>query len=79
MIKPHKHMNLDISVLRVSAFVIKKISKRGAYDMESLRRYLCNKFGQDAELVFLPVLNLLFLLGKIRYYPKNDTIEYIEG
>jgi hypothetical protein len=30
-----------------------------------------------ANFLFLPALNLLFLLGLIEYRPKNDSFEYI--
>jgi hypothetical protein len=34
--------------------------------------------GIEAKEMLLPSLNLLFLLGKIKYYKKGDLIEYIK-
>lgn len=31
-----------------------------------------------AEFLFIQALDVLFVKGKINYYPKNDTIEYVE-
>lgn len=78
MITPQKHLNLDLSVLRVSALSLKELSKRGVIDFDTLRSRVCRKVGSDVDLVFVNALNLLFLLGKIEYHVKNDSIEYIE-
>jgi hypothetical protein len=79
MITPHKHMNLDCSVLRVSALMIREVAKRRTIDIESLRKRIVKKLGVDAELIFVPALNFLFLLDRIVYHPKNDTLEFKEG
>lgn len=31
-----------------------------------------------AEFLFVQALDVLFIKDKIKYYPKNDTIEYVE-
>jgi len=79
MITPTKHMKLETSVLRVSALIAKEISKRRVQNVETLRKKLLKKLGPDVDMTFLPALNFLFLLGKIKYYPKNDTLEFVDG
>lgn len=76
MLTPRKHMNLDVSVLRVSALMLREIKKRGVMEFEKLRSFVIRRVGQDGELAFLPALDLLYLLGKADFHLKNDTIEY---
>lgn len=79
MITPHKHMNLEGSVLRVSALMVREIARRRTLEVEVLRERIVKKIGSDTELVFLPALSFLFLLGKIEYHPKTDSLEYKEA
>ena len=79
MITPKKHMNLDASVLRVAALIMKEVAKRRVLNVEKLRKRLSPRVGNDIDLVFLPALSFLYLMGKISYYPKNDTLEYVDG
>ena len=76
MLTPRKHLNLDVSVLRVSALMLREIQKRGIVDFEKLRGLILRRVGPDGELAFLPALDLLYLLGKADFHLKNDTIEY---
>ena len=78
MLTPQKHLNLDVSVLRISALSLKEIRKRRTIEFNTLHTRICRRTGADGSLLFLPALNLLFLLGKIDYHIKNDSIEYIE-
>ena len=79
MITPQKHMNLDGSVLRVAALMVREIARRRSLEVEVLRKRIAKKTGSDTELVFLPALSFLFLLGKIEYHPKTDSLEYKVG
>lgn len=79
MITPQKHMNLDTSVIRVAALIIKQVAKRRSVELEVIKRQIIKRTGTDGELVLLPALNFLFLLDKIAYHPKNDTLEYKDG
>jgi hypothetical protein len=79
MITPKKHLNLDVSVLRVSAFILRELRRRRTMDFQTLRQRISRSVGTDADLVFLPALSLLFLLGRIEYHAKNDSFEYREG
>lgn len=77
MLTPKKHLNLDVSVLRVSSLLLSELRRRGVVEIEKLRAYAIRRAGEDAEMVFLPSLNFLFLLGRIAYHDKNDTIEFL--
>jgi hypothetical protein len=76
MLTPRKHLNLDTSVLRISAIMLRELRKRGVMEFERLRGVVIRRVGTDGEITFLPALSFLFLLGKIEYHSKNDVIEY---
>jgi hypothetical protein len=77
MLTPRKHLNLDVSVLRISALMLAELRRRSVVELEKLRAYVIRRAGEDAELAFLPAFNFLVLLGKVTYPTKNDTIEYL--
>ncbi|WP_432803985.1 ABC-three component system middle component 8 [Chitinibacter mangrovi] len=43
---------------------------------EKLKNLLVSSVADSAPL-FLPAINVLFLLGLVVYHPKNDTFEYV--
>ena len=79
MITPKKHLNLDASVMRVAAIILRETRKRRIIEFQSLRKKLLRAVGNDSDLVILPALSFLYLMGKIEYYPKNDSVEYREA
>jgi hypothetical protein len=79
MLTPKKHLNLDVSVLRVSSLMLRELHRRGVVEFERLRGLAVRRVGPDGELAFLPALSFLFILGKIEYHLQNDTIEYRTG
>ncbi len=77
MLTPRKHLDLDVSVLRIAALMLGELRRRSVVELEKIRAYVVRRAGEDAELAFLPALNFLFLLGKVAYHTKNDTVEYL--
>jgi hypothetical protein len=41
-----------------------------------LRDYIRSSV-RHGDTLFLPALNLLYLLGLVEYHPKNDAVEYV--
>lgn len=76
MLTPRKHLDLDVSVLRIASIMLRELQKRGVMDFERLRDIILRRVGADAEVTFFPALSLLFLLGKVEYHIKNDAVEY---
>ncbi len=77
MLKPNKHTNLDMSVLGVSAVILERVKKRRVVKYEDLRTYCLSK-RQELDELFIPALNLLYLLDRIEYHQKTDSVEYTE-
>jgi hypothetical protein len=76
MLTPRKHLNLDVSVIRIAAIMLRELKKRSVVEMERLRTVVIRRVGPDGELSFLPALNFLFLVGKVEYHLQNDTLEF---
>ena len=79
MLRPHKHMNLDVSALRVAGLALKELQKRRVIDVETLRNRLNRTVREDVDTVLAPALSVLFVLGRLRYHVKNDTLELIDN
>jgi len=76
MLKPTKHMNLEISTLNIVSVILKEISKNEILKYDTLFDKLSKKIGDDIKFNFKNALSLLYLLGKIEYHQKTDSFEY---
>ncbi|MDM8549461.1 hypothetical protein QUF72_05250 [Desulfobacterales bacterium HSG2] len=75
MITPTKYMNLDYSLLNVSAMLIKEFSKQSIISYDELLQITVSKIGKHAKEITPYALNFLFLLGKIEYHHDLDVFE----
>lgn len=76
MLKPTKHTHPDRTVVNVALLVLSRLRVRRLEDYENLRK-LAKKAVIGGEVLFLPALNFLYLLGLIEYHPKTDAVEYV--
>jgi hypothetical protein len=79
MLTPKKHLDLDVSAMRVASIMLRELNRRGVVEFEKLRGVVIRRVGGDGELSFMPALSFLYLLGRVEYHLKNDTIEYRTG
>lgn len=78
MIKPGKHLNLNICVVRIATIVLAHLQRYRVEGCTNLIKKVKDAAGDDdAEVWFLPAVDFLFLLGRIDYHPKTDTFEYL--
>ena len=77
MIKPTKHSHPDKTIIYVSFIMLKELRKKRVISYSDLFQLIKDKV-TSGEFLFMPTLNLLFLLGLIEYRAKTDSIEYIE-
>ena len=75
ILKPEKYTKLEVSVLAVVAEIL-RIARGGIIRYDELLRRVLEKKGQEAKENFLPSLNFLFLLGKVKYYKEEDILEF---
>ena len=76
MIRATKHLNLNACVLRASSRLLAKLQAEGLCGYEELRSSLMG-LDPDADILFLPTIHFLFLLGRVSYYSQTDSFEYI--
>jgi hypothetical protein len=76
MIRPSKHAHPDLTVMSVASVILERLKKMRTETYADLVS-LVEKRTSSAKTLFLPALNLLFMLGLIRYLPKADRFEYL--
>ncbi|MEX1028239.1 MAG: ABC-three component system middle component 8 [Candidatus Paceibacterota bacterium] len=76
MIRPSKHAHPDKTVVSSSTILLQRLKKRRSESFDDLRRFH-SKRDADIDSLFLPAINLLFLLGLVVYRRQNDTFEYV--
>lgn len=76
MLRPTKHSHPDRTVVNVALLLLKHLRKRRLDRYAELRAF-AKKAVLGGDVLFLPALNFLFLLGLIEYRPKTDAIEYV--
>ena len=76
MLRPTKHSHPDRTVINVSLLLLARLKKRRLDDYDGLRNY-AKKTVAGGDVLLLPALNFLYLLGLIEYRPKTDSVEYV--
>jgi len=76
MLRPTKHMNLDISVLRISSCVIDILKKHKMIRHDELLEEVIQSIGSDARIIFVPSISFLYIIGLIDYDLKTDSFVY---
>jgi hypothetical protein len=76
MLRPNKHSHPDRTVINVSLLLLARLKVRRLDDYDSLRKY-AKKIVIGGDVLFLPALNFLYLMGLIDYRPKTDAVEYV--
>ncbi len=77
MIRPAKHLNLNVCVVRLAAIILGHLQR---YRVETTTRLLSKvreSAGDDAEVWFLPAIDLLYLLGRLEYHSQTDAFAYL--
>lgn len=77
MIRAAKHLDLNICVVRASGRLLAKLQADRLCGYEDLRQALAD-LGPDADVLFIPTMHFLFLLGRVNYHAQTDSFEYIQ-
>lgn len=75
MLRPTKHSHPDRTIIGVALLLLGRLKSRRLDEYDGLRKY-ARKAVAGGDVLFLPALNFLFLLGLVEYRPKTDSIEY---
>ena len=77
MIRPAKHLNLNTCVLRAASRLLKRLKEERLCRFEELRHSL-DDLGPDSDVLFLPTVHFLFLVGRVEYHSQTDSFEYLQ-
>jgi len=76
MLRPTKHSHPDRTAINVSLLLLARLKSRRVDTYVALRKY-AKQSVVGGDVLFLPALNLLYLMGLIEYRPKTDAVEYV--
>lgn len=71
MIKPHKYMNLDLSLINFSARIIELLKSNHAMTLSTLKKRVENDFNIN---YFIYAIDFLYLFDKVTYDSKTDIV-----
>ncbi|WP_408031184.1 ABC-three component system middle component 6 [Tenacibaculum xiamenense] len=66
-------MNLDISLINVSAYILSSFKRRNIIRYDELLDGVKNNLEKDSEEILPYALNFLYLLNKINYEKNKDS------
>lgn len=75
MILPSKHEHPDLTVVAVSAVLLKALRKGHLERYERLKERVV-QYNASAEPLLLPALLFLYALGLVEYHSKTDSVVY---
>jgi hypothetical protein len=78
MLLPHKYLNLELSVISITAVILSVFKAENFIKYDDLLKKLIDLKGEEVKEVFLPSLSFLYLIGKLKYHKSIDSIEYIK-
>jgi hypothetical protein len=76
MLRPTKHSHPDRTVINVSLLLLARLKNIRLDEYDVLRKF-AKKSVVGGDVLFLPALNFLYLMGLIEYRPKTDSVEYV--
>jgi hypothetical protein len=76
MLRPSKHSHPDRTVIYVALLLLGRLKKRRLDNYDDLRSF-AKKAITGGDVLYLPALNFLFLMGLIEYHSKTDAVEYL--
>lgn len=76
MLRPSKHSHPDQTIVSLALLLLRRLRDRRVDEYNDLLVFAKGAVS-GADFLFLPALNLLFLLGLVEYQRKSDALEYV--
>jgi hypothetical protein len=76
MLRPTKHSHPDRTVVNVALLLLARLKTRRLDEYDNLCKY-AKKSVIGGDILFLPAISFLYLLGLIEYRPKTGAVEYV--
>lgn len=78
MIRPHKYMDLKLSIVNVSYSIIKLLKIRNVFPYDELYNSICRELREDSIMeIFNLSLTFLYSFNAIRYDKQTDHVELL--
>jgi len=77
MIRPHKYLDINSSIIGVGAEVLKILMTDQVVRIPELESKIKKRKGERSLEMLQPSLCLLFTINKIKYHKEIDSIEYL--
>jgi hypothetical protein len=77
MLRPTKHSHPDKTVVSCATLILSRVKANRICEYSDLVKFI-EKKKIGSRSLFMPALNLLFLLGLVVYHQKNDSIEFAD-
>ncbi len=78
MIRPDRHTNPNVSVINISAFILKQLNRFYDIRYDDLLAKVIKEIGNEAKENYPYALNFLYLLNKIKYLEETDSFKFNE-
>lgn len=78
MIKPHKYLDLNLSVINQSALIIQELKRNRLMKYDELSNFMMLKLGASSKELYTSALSFLYLMNKINYIEELDAFELNE-
>ncbi|TGN13454.1 ABC-three component system middle component 8 [Leptospira bandrabouensis] len=79
MITPHKYLNLDLSIMNISAFILQNFKQMPILSYNDIINSSINSFGDNVKEVIPYALSFLFMLDKIEYLGNELDAFQLKG
>jgi hypothetical protein len=76
MLIPSKHDHPDRTVLNVSSIILRHLRKQRIAAYADLSR-LAKRQVKGGDVLFIPAMDVLYMLGLVEYRRKVDSFEYV--
>ena len=77
MIKPTKYTNINLSVIGLSTEILKLFKDDNVQKYDQILGKIIYRKGKQSRENFLLALSFLYLMGKVKYHPKEDVFEFL--
>ena len=77
MLRPNKYTDIGLSVVGISAEVLRLLRADPAQKYTQLLGKVTHRLGDEAKTNFLLALTFLYSLGQIEYHKDEDVVELV--
>lgn len=78
MLKPHKFMDLKLSIINISEIIMRNFAEQKKYTYDDLYKKVTSEVEEEGVMeIFNLSLTFLYALNKITYHKELDILELL--